>query len=227
MHFLPVIANIYDAEDITDPRDRWVAMWGGGRGVPYTSSSSYYKSAEPNLYIWHMSDDYWGTAAKTFDVAGSNIGTEHPEYSSHGASLDGDSDGLYEYGYISGALAAVDADSDGDADVIYFPVTVSYEPTSHNDPDGDGKKGLTDVLTAAFKKKEEMRGLCDELEVTYLKKDNAGELVEKLVKAMRDDLKPALEKLKAPTLKSMLAAQSLKVGGKKEELVDRLVEALA
>ena len=61
----PVIANIYDAEDITDPRDRWVAMWGGGRGVPYTSSSSYYKSAEPNLYIWHMSDDYWGTAAKT------------------------------------------------------------------------------------------------------------------------------------------------------------------
>ena len=93
--------------------------------------------------------------------------------------------------------------------------------------DGDGKKGLADVLTAAFKKKEEMRGLCDELEVAYLKKDNASELVEKLVKAMRDDLKPALEKLKAPTLKSMLAAQSLKVGGKKEELVDRLVEALA
>ena len=86
---------------------------------------------------------------------------------------------------------------------------------------------LTDVLTAAFKKKEEMRGLCDELEVAYLKKEPVAELVEKLVKRMRNDFKPALEKLKAPTLKSMLAAQSLKVGGKKEELVERLVEALA
>ena len=93
--------------------------------------------------------------------------------------------------------------------------------------DGDGKKGLTDVLTAAFKKKEELRGLCDELEVAYLKKDPVPELVEKLVKEMRKGFKPALETLKIPTLKSMLAAQSLKVSGKKEELVDRVIEALA
>ena len=44
----------------------------------------------------------------------------------------------------------MDADSDGDADVIYFPVTVSYEPTSHNDPDGDGKKGLSDPADPGF-----------------------------------------------------------------------------
>ena len=72
-----------------------------------------------------------------------------------------------------------------------------------------------------------MQGLCDELEVSYLKKEPVAELVEKLVKRMRNDFKPALEKLKAPTLKSMLAAQSLKVGGKKEELVERVMEALA
>ena len=65
------------------------------------------------------------------------------------------------------------------------------------------------------------------LEVAYLKKDNAGELVEKLVKEMRKNFKRALEKLKTPKLKSMLAAQSLKVSGKKEELVDRIIEALA
>ena len=44
---------------------------------------------------------------------------------------------------------------------------------------------------------------------------------------MRNDFKPALETLKIPTLKAMLAAQSLKVGGKKEELVERVMEALA
>jgi len=146
----PVIANIYDAEDISDPRDRWVAMWGGGRGVPYSKNSSYYKTVEPSLYIWHVADDYWGTTAKTYSVKGSNIGTEHPGYSSHGSSLDGDSDGAYEYGYISGALAAIDADSDGDADVIYFPVTVSYEPSELGDPDGDGVKGLSDPADPGY-----------------------------------------------------------------------------
>ena len=87
-------------------------------------------------------------------------------------------------------------------------------------------KKLKELLNACFKK-EEMQGLCDELEVSYLKKDLLPELVEKLVKTMRKDFKPALETLKIPTLKSMLAAQSLKVGGKKEELVERVMEALA
>ena len=87
-------------------------------------------------------------------------------------------------------------------------------------------KKLKELLNAAFKK-EEMQGLCDELEVAYLKKDPVPDLVEKLVKRMRPDFKAALETLKIPTLKSMLAAQSLKVGGKKEELVDRVIEAAA
>ena len=87
-------------------------------------------------------------------------------------------------------------------------------------------KKLKEFLNACFKK-EEMQGLCDELEVSYLKKDLLPELVEKLVKTMRKDFKPALETLKIPTLKAMLVAQSLKVGGKKEELVDRIIESLA
>ncbi|MEE2751300.1 MAG: hypothetical protein VX519_07710, partial [Myxococcota bacterium] len=143
----PVIGNIYDAEDVTEPRDRWVAMWGAGRAVPYSSSSAYYKSSEPNLYMWHVSDDYWGstTSAKSFAVEGSNPGSEHPGAGSNGSSLDMDGDGLYEYGYISGAIAAVDADSDGDIDVMYFPVTVSYEPSDMGDLDNDGSSGLSDL----------------------------------------------------------------------------------
>ena len=35
-----------------------------------------------------------------------------------------------------------------------------------------------------------MQGLCDELEVAYLKKDPVPDLVEKLVKRMRPDFKP-------------------------------------
>ena len=87
-------------------------------------------------------------------------------------------------------------------------------------------KKLKEFLNGCFKK-EEMQGLRDELKVSYLKKDLLPELVEKLVKTMRKDFKPALETLKIPTLKAMLAAQSLKVGGKKEELVERVMEALA
>jgi len=141
----PVVANVYDAEDPTDPRDRWVAMWSSGRAVPYSSANKfYYKTAEPNLYMWHVADDYWGTSAKTFAESGSSIGSQHPGYSDHGSSLDGDGDGTYEYAYISGSLAAIDVDSDGDVDVLYFPVTVSYEPVDMGDPDGDGTTGLSD-----------------------------------------------------------------------------------
>ena len=42
-------------------------------------------------------------------------------------------------------------------------------------------KKLKELLNACFKK-EEMRSLCDELEVAYLQKDPVPELVEKLVK---------------------------------------------
>ena len=141
----PVIANVYDAEDLTDTRDRWVAMWGAGRAVPNASSTAYYKSSEPNLYMWHVSKDYWGTPGKSFAVTGSNASALHPGHSTYGSSLDMDGDGAYEYAYISGAIAAVDADSDGDVDVLYFPVTVSYEPGDMGDPDGNGTSGLSDV----------------------------------------------------------------------------------
>jgi hypothetical protein len=146
----PVIGNIYDAEDISDPRDRWVAIWATGRSVPYSSSTSYYQSGEPNIYMWHVSDDYWGTAAKTYDEEGSNAGDEHPGYGAHGSDLDMDGDGLYEYGYISGALAAVDADADGDIDVLYFPVTVAYEPDDVGDPDADGTSGPDDIADPGY-----------------------------------------------------------------------------
>lgn len=143
----PVIANIYNAEasSSSDYTDTYVAMWGSGRAVPESTSTAYYSSSEPSIYLWHIADDYWGTST----IAYSDLGdSEAPESAT--MSLDMDGDGRDEYGYISGALAAVDADSDGDVDVLYFPVTASYEPTDMSDPDGDGLTGLADISDPGF-----------------------------------------------------------------------------
>ncbi|MEC7984133.1 MAG: hypothetical protein VX278_03145 [Myxococcota bacterium] len=130
----PVIANIYDASDSSNPIDRYVAFWGSGRAVPYSTNQTYYKSTEANLYMWAMGDDYFGTTSAGYqDSAG--LGSPqgyngHPESSVYGSSLNIDSDSAYEYAYISAALAVVDVDSDGDADTLYFPVTTAYKPIS-------------------------------------------------------------------------------------------------
>ena len=144
----PVIGNIYDASDATAPVDRWVAFWGSGRAVGYTSSGTdYFEQAEANLYMWHLGDDYWETTdppvkyqapSSSADYArGDNYHPERPDYSA--ASLDNDSDSAshYEYAYISAALAAVDVDSDGDVDTLYFPVTTTYTPSD----EGGGSPG--------------------------------------------------------------------------------------
>ena len=143
----PVIAPIYDNSGST-PVDRYITIWGSGRGVPYGSSfgSSYYSTAEGNLYIWGVGDDYWDTddvgyQEETSGDAYARGSNGHPESSSLGSVLDSDSDtaGHYEYAYISAALAVVDVDSDGDADTIYFPITASYKPTD------EGGLGVTDT----------------------------------------------------------------------------------
>ena len=140
----PTVANVYDASDSDNPHDRWVAFWGSGRAVPYSEDASYYKTAEANLYMWHVGDDYWGTDEVGYqddDGDGFPIGDNwHPEADDYGSTLDADSDdsGHYEYGYIAAALAVVDIDSDGDADTLYFPVTASYSPTD------EGGGGYTD-----------------------------------------------------------------------------------
>lgn len=142
----PVIANLRDA----DEGDRWSAMWGGGRAAPFTgNTTAYYKSAEPNLYVWAVEDatnldyaDYIdvnenGTAdldqqtSNNYEIGGSNIGDQHPEVLSGALSkgtLNYGGDSNVEYGYVSAALAAVDFDQDGDVDIAYFPVTTSYKP---------------------------------------------------------------------------------------------------
>lgn len=135
----PVIANIYDtsASDPEDYHDRWVAMWGSGRAVPFSFDVNYYESTEANLYMWHAGDDYWGTSTVGYSGEGDN---GHPE-DSYGSTLDSDGDGDYEYGYISAALSVVDVDSDGDADTVYFPVTAAYQPT---DESGGGPGDVAD-----------------------------------------------------------------------------------
>ena len=144
----PVIANLYDVTDTTDPHDAWTAIWGSGRAVPQSTDEDYYQSAEANLYMRKMSDTYWEAIGFDYDAhtqAGdyANDGSnEHPESSVYTTgTLDTDSDGHYEYAYISGSVAAVDYDGDGDADVIYFPVTTSYTPT---DEGGSGPGDVAD-----------------------------------------------------------------------------------
>ncbi len=124
----PAVFNVYDRSDSAAPTDRWVAMWGGGQAVDYTSgSTNYYQTVEGNLYLWAIGDDYT-VSSPSFSAAGDNVGTEHPDYTAHSSSLDLDSDGKLEYTYISAPPAVVDTNSDGDADVAYFPVTLAYDP---------------------------------------------------------------------------------------------------
>ncbi len=145
----PVVGNIYDGSGSTtssgDPIDRWVAMWGSGRGVPYsTTGSSFYETAEGNVYMWHVGDDYAGTASVGVQDAGAGTArgaNVHPESGTLSSTLDSDSDSYYEYAYISAALAAVDVDSDGDVDTLYFPVTTSYDPS---DEGGSGPGDTAD-----------------------------------------------------------------------------------
>lgn len=138
----PVVGNIVDASDPSDPRDRWVAFWGSGRGVPRSDSDSYYTNAEANLYMWHSGDDYWQNMDLHFQETSADGhprgDNNHPDPSS---SLDTDGDGNYENAYISAALAAVDVDSDGDVDTLYFPMTTTYKPT---DEGGGGRTDIAD-----------------------------------------------------------------------------------
>ena len=134
----PIITNVYDNSG-TEAKDRWVAMWGSGRAVPYSRKKSYYKSSEANLYMWHVGDTYFKSESSyVYSERGDN---GHPESSTEGSDLQYDSDDNYEYGYIAAALAVVDTDSDGDADTVYFPVTASYKPTSEG---GSGPASIKD-----------------------------------------------------------------------------------
>ena len=45
----PVIANIYDSSDSTDPVDNYVAFPSSGRSVPYGINASYYAATEANI----------------------------------------------------------------------------------------------------------------------------------------------------------------------------------
>jgi len=132
----PVIFNVYDASDSSDPHDRWVAMWGGGQAVGYASTSTgtdYFRSTEASLYMWNVGDDVWGTQSVGYSDAGNNVSGTHPDLTSNGGGeswgdLDYDADAPLENSYIAAALAAVDVDGDGDGDVLYFPVTTAYKP---------------------------------------------------------------------------------------------------
>ncbi len=141
----PVIGNVYDTSG-SDPMDYWVAFWGSGRGVPYTTDTSYYEKHEANIYMWALADTDFATQLQRYQAPSSTADyargdNGHPE-SSLGSTLQGDTDaaGHLEYAYIAAALSVVDVDSDGDVDTLYFPVTTAYKPTD------EGGAGPGDVV---------------------------------------------------------------------------------
>lgn len=154
----PVIANVYESGH--SPGDRWVAMWGGGRAVGFESTTNkYYRSSEPDLYMWAIADatnnsyapymdvdndghaDLNTDTSDNYTVAGDNVGSVHPDPAGYAQGLNYDGDTKLEYGYVSAALAMVDVDQDGDIDVGYFPMTTSYRPT---DEGGGGRDDVED-----------------------------------------------------------------------------------
>lgn len=150
----PTIFNVYDTSGTT-PADHWVAMWGGGRAVPYTgdSGTEYFISAEADLYMWNVGDDAWGTQSVGYSDAGDNVKDMFPDLVSNGGSVStGDVNynaggNNLEYSYISSALAVVDVDGDGDGDVAYFPVTTAYRPDDEggggpSDPEDPGSSWI-------------------------------------------------------------------------------------
>ena len=148
----PVIANVYDTSDSSNPKDSWVVLWGSGRGVPQSASATWYEAHEANLYMWAVGDSYWRTptqrtgyqrpATAATWARGDN---GHPEATLGSAlqndPVSADAAGHYEYAYISASLAVVDVDSDGDADTVYFPVTTAYKPS---DEGGSGPGDIAD-----------------------------------------------------------------------------------
>ncbi len=142
----PVVARVRDARNPDAPVPRWVALWGSGRAVPYAAAATFFDATEANLYLWAIGDDYfYGTSAEWNHVPAllGATGTRtwassdgyrldeggspgHPEADLFGSALDLDADGHPEYGFIAATPTVVDVDSDGDADVVYFPVSTTY-----------------------------------------------------------------------------------------------------
>ena len=151
----PVIAKVFDDRDSSYPTYRWVAIWGSGRAVTSGSSLEYFQLVEPNLYMWGIGDDYFGSydpagiswdgtvwdnslTGYRLDLGGNN---GHPESSAPNMDRQMDSGGgwlerdpHFEHAYIAATPAVVDVDNDGDADVVYFPVTTTYGSVLDPDP---------------------------------------------------------------------------------------------
>lgn len=134
----PIVANTYD-ESGSEPVDRYVVFWGSGRAAPAGESTTGdypgYAVTEPNLYLYAAADDWYsgGMSSPLWDPYDDGPSTaEHPDTDTIGSGfdLDLDGDGKLEYGYVSGSLAAVDTNNDGDVDVIYFPMTTTYAPAT-------------------------------------------------------------------------------------------------
>lgn len=139
-----VVAQIRDTEG-TVATDRYIAIWGSGRAVPYSSPGSGFQSAEANLYVWNMADGPWATGDSWPTAGYSGRGDNgHPEA---GLNPDLDGDGVYEQAYIGAALAVVDVDSDGDADTVYFPVATTYTPS---DESGSGPADASTLGDATY-----------------------------------------------------------------------------
>lgn len=122
-----------------------VAIWASGKAAAAEAPTDNYSKSEANLFIQSVGDDFWGSSSVSYDAQGSNGGLVPTSL-----NTDVDADGRNEAAYIAGSLTAVDVNFDGSVDVLYFPLTTTFEPTDMGDPDGDGVTGTSDVSDPGY-----------------------------------------------------------------------------
>lgn len=157
-----VIANVYDSSAVPsggDAVDRYVVFWGSGRAAKAGSTDpggyDSFSSTEPNLYLYAMGDTAYngGMTSPIWDPYDDAPATsEFPDTSTIDLEdFDLDDDGKNEYAYVSGPIAAVDANNDGDVDVLYFPLSTTYMPYDEAGAEGGGGGDVDTGLSSAAK----------------------------------------------------------------------------
>jgi fibro-slime domain-containing protein len=139
----PLITYVMDTTG-EEPTRVPVALWGTGDAAPAYSPADNYAQSEANLIIQALDGSAWGPLGS--ETAGALINVDPVP----GINVDLDGDGRAEQAYIAGAITGIDVNGDEALDVIYFPVSTTYEPLDMGDVDGDGKVGTDDISDPGF-----------------------------------------------------------------------------
>jgi fibro-slime domain-containing protein len=138
-----IITNAYDSCSSSAGKAP-LALWASGKATPAFTPADNYTMSEADLYFQKIGGDEIPSPDTCYDGVSVNVDPE----SSVASELD--TDGRSERGYIAGGITGIDTNGDGMADVLYYPVSTTYEPPDMGDVDGDGKTGTSDVADPGY-----------------------------------------------------------------------------